>query len=273
MFTKYPSHASKLAKELALKKADYIIGVGGDGTLHEIINGLFNNKKSLHPSLTLGYIPSGTGQDFSRNFSYPNNLTQILDVLKNKKTLSCDIAYIEVHNSSNKKKEYYFINCCSVGLGAYAAKIANAKNKILGARLSYLRSILQAIFVCKPTKVAIVRNKSQTPLIKNINNISIANGCYVGGGLYIAPHAKVSDGFFDMITFEDMNKLELLRHLPRAYSGKHLELDKVSEEKSQSLTIVPQSNETVFVEADGEYIGKLPIKVEVLKKAVLFVRP
>jgi diacylglycerol kinase family enzyme len=123
--------------------------------------------------------------------------------------------------------------------------------KYLGGTIPYLAGLLSCLFSYqnKPVKLYL----DDEVEAKRVLAVVVANGSYLGGGMYIAPLAKIDDGWLDVVTIDDIGKLELLKELPRVYKGTHLSHPKVSLSKAKRITI--ESPETVLVHADGELLG------------------
>lgn len=263
IFTEKPFQATEIAKELFNQGYNLIIGVGGDGTLNEIINGYFSNKdKPINSEASIGIIPSGTGSDFIRFLKIPRDFKKSVELIKNSKEKAIDVGKI---NTNDKTK--YFINIADFGLGA---EVMNNISKIPESKrgaFSYYVGLLKTLKGYKSKQVRITTDKHEFSGKYLIG--AIANGRIFGGGMIIAPEAQPDDGLFDFVLIKEMKKLEILYNTRFLYNGKILKNKKVELIRTNFIKIESES-ENVSIEYDGEIGLKLPVEFRIIKKSLKF---
>ena len=252
--TEAKGQATKLARDSVNNGAQLVIAVGGDGTISEVVNGIVDSDALL------GIVPAGTGNDFARAVNIPLNYLEAIIAIGGLKHREIDLGFI--HNQ-------YFINIAGIGFDAQVAAQVHRGNKILKGKLAYLWTLLAVFFSYKPAKIKILTNGQL--IEKEILTATIANAKFYGGGIEIAPQAKVDDGQLDLVVIENMNKAQLILSLPKLLKGEHLSHEKVSTFKSDSLYLNGDPN--LSAHADGEVIPGLPLEVKVKPKAIKIVVP
>ncbi|MUK86918.1 YegS/Rv2252/BmrU family lipid kinase [Ornithinibacillus sp. L9] len=248
--TEHPHHASELVKDIMKKNnVKAIIAVGGDGTVHEIINGLIGSK------IPLGIIPAGSGNDFCRGMRIPLKYDQALE-----RILKGDKKTIDVGHINNK----FFATIVGIGFdGQVAQKTNQSQNKkILNlagmGSLSYIINVLKVLFYYKPTNVDL--HIDQEPIKhQNVWLIAIANSPFYAGGMMICPNAKNDDQLFDVCIVKEISRWQLLRIFPSVFKGKHVNHSAVTIFKAKELEIL--SKRPMTAHGDGEIIGETPLKI------------
>ncbi|MGC8718288.1 MAG: diacylglycerol/lipid kinase family protein [bacterium] len=245
-FSRYIGHATEIAKQSA-RKFDAVVAVGGDGTVNEVVNGIFGYD------IPLGILPVGRGNDFFHSLSS----TRLIDIIL-KPFTETKLKMIDLGKINNR----YFINVAGVGFDALVADIAEPI-RFLGP-IAYLGSALIGLFKNKgfPLNIKIDDRKIDI----NALLVAIANGKYFGGGMKIAPDADLWDGRFDVCLIEDTSKIEILKTLPKVYKGEHITHQKVRMMKAMSVEIsAPYRFPT---EVDGEVFYTDMARLEVLPKSM-----
>ena len=268
VYTEGTGHATELAREAANSEYDYIIAVGGDGTVNEIVNGILSST-GPHNNV-LGIVSAGTTCSFARSIGIPLDPINSCKLLTSKNTISIDVGLVE-YKCGNERLRRFFVNEADVGFGATVVEASNLMHNYFGRKINYLPHILGgigALFSYKNKRIAIsVDEKAEEICVCTM--LVIANGTYFGGGMRVAPYAKPDDGLLDMILFGDMGKSEMMKVWSMTYNGRHISNKKVRLRQIKNLSI--QSNERVLVEADGELIGEGPASFSVLPSALRIV--
>lgn len=268
--TTEPGHATVLTREAIHEGYAHIFSVGGDGTFHEVLNGYLHHDKPLNPEVKLSLLPAGTGGDLRRSIGLPRQLEQALKQILQSSVRQIDCGKCECLSFNGTPKTEYFHNVCSFGLTDLAAEKVNTTLalKKLGGKAAYFFAGIQAIAQHKPPKVTIQVDHEDLGMY-SINVMAIANGNYFGGGMKIAPYAKLNDGLLDILLFTDLNRAELLAYNGLIYSGNHVKLNKVKQLTGKEIS-VSSENSPIRVEADGEILGMLPAQFTILPKAIRF---
>ncbi|MFC1949170.1 diacylglycerol/lipid kinase family protein [Chloroflexota bacterium] len=268
VYTKGKGHAIELAMEAANSDYRYIIAVGGDGTVNEVVNGILNS--AAPHNTTLGVVSAGTTCSFARSLGLPLDPLSSCNLLTSQNRLLIDVGIVE-YTGAGQKLRRFFINEADVGFGAMVVKAAIQSPSRFGRKLPYLPRVIGGL-----ASLASYKNKRITMRVEDENEddcdcamLVIANGAYFGGGMQIAPDAKPNDGLLDMVIFGNMSKSELLKTWPLTYKGRHIRHDKVRLQKIRNVTI--QSAEKILIEADGELLGEGPVSFSVVPSALTVV--
>lgn len=256
--------ATEFTRELLAEGYRKIISIGGDGTLHEIINGVFTQDHCLPKEVTIGLIPVGTGNDWGRMFGIPLVYEGAAGVIKEGKTLLHDIGVID-YFSGNEKLRTYFINIAGLGFEAEVIKRTNRqKEKGRSGKMIYLYNLLRSLLSYGNTPVEItIEGETRHALIFSIN---IGNGRYCGGGMKQTPDALPDDGLLDITVIKEMGKLEIIRSLSMLYDGTVLSHPKIDGFRSTGLKVTSET--LLYIEADGESLGHTPAEFSIIPAAI-----
>ncbi|MBN2899616.1 MAG: diacylglycerol kinase family lipid kinase [Clostridia bacterium] len=251
--TKNVGDATQIAKTYSESYSD-IISVGGDGTLTEIVDGLKDYKGKL------GIIPAGTGNDFARSLNIEHSLFTCLEIIKNGKTKKCDILKVNDHR---------FINVASFGIdGQVIIETDKIKHKIKGTT-AYVISSLKAIRKFEPYKVKLsIDGKT---LEREIVLVAVGNGQYFGGGMQVTPRAKIDDGQLDVVLANKTSKINLIKLFLKLFKGEHIGDALVEHYKCLEFKI--ESHEDLYINADGNLIGKVPASISVENEKIQVIIP
>ena len=254
--TKNRTHATQIAASYE-NLAKNIISVGGDGTLNEVINGIGENS-----SVNIGVLPVGSGNDFVKNLNYPKNIKDILSILVNRnmhKIVQSDLGLVNYsEENSNIVRTRKFINNMGIGFDAHVGAL-NQDNKISGGIISYLYSVVRALFNYEMINLSKLNGVEEG--IEEKLMISIGNGICSGGGFYLNPKAIIDDGRLDVSIFDKVTRRRLLRALPLAMINK---LNKVPEAKMETTEYLEiELKNPYYAHCDGEIISTRLNKAEI----------
>lgn len=273
-FTKGPGDGVDLAKRSAIEGRKLIIACGGDGTINEIANGIIGSETDCE----LGIFPSGTGGDFRRTLEIPIEPREAARALKEGRTEAIDVGRVTFRNFDGEEECRYFLNVTSFGLAAAIierVKGSTAMNWLpldtIRGRASFALSTLQEVIGIGTTTVRVKIDDGEERPLQTVN-FCIANARYFGGGMMIAPEAKVNDGFLDVINIGDINTAKTILNAYTLYRGTHLDLPEVADTLAKRIEARPLNDgDEVHIEVDGELLGMLPAVYEVVP-GVLRVR-
>lgn len=270
-FTKGPGDGIELARRSAQDGRKLIIACGGDGTINEIANGILTSDTDCE----LGIFPSGTGGDFRRTLNIPSERREAARALREGTTRSIDVGKITYHDHTGETVSRYFLNVSSFGLAASIIERVKGSTSLdwlpvdsVRGRASFALSTLQEVVGLGTTNVRVkIDDDDETPL--TTVNFCVANARYFGGGMMIAPEAKIADGFLDVINIGDIKTAKILLRAYTLYRGTHLALQEVKDRRAKRVEARPfSSGEEVHIEVDGELLGKLPAVYEVVPEAL-----
>jgi YegS/Rv2252/BmrU family lipid kinase len=255
--TEASGHAIELAKSAAKKGYELVVSVGGDGTINEIVNGLYNAGNIR--DVTLGIISTGVGSDFIRTIGIPRSYKEACQRLMNSRKLVVDLGVVEYVNNGEVSKRL-FVNFAGLGFDAEVVKATTQRFKALGSTPSYLIGLLTTFVFYETKQVSLILDGQ--PEERRVWTILMSNGKYGGGGMLAAPNADLTDGLLDVVVIGDLSKLNLLKSLPRIYKGTHLSHPKVTVKRAREIDIRPRQQ--MSLQADGELLGQSPAHVYML---------
>jgi YegS/Rv2252/BmrU family lipid kinase len=255
-YTEGVGHAMELARIAASDGYRYLVAVGGDGTVNEVANGILHSTNAS--TTTLGVVSTGTGSDFARSAGLARDYTTACANLTSSKRLTIDVGLVE-YQRDGKRQERFFVNSAGVGFDAAVVKETERLPKFFGGTIPYVAGMLRALVSYKNKDIVLkVGDEVER---HRVLNVAVANGNYCGGGMRIAPEAKLDDRLLDVVIIGDMGKLELLKEFPTVYKGTHINHPKVSMRKVTNVSI--ESAEPMLVYADGEMLGECPASFRV----------
>ena len=250
--TAYPTHATELAAISAEQGYDLVVAMGGDGTMHEVLNGLMQIPEERRPQL--GVIPTGSGNDFAFACGlspYPEEaLRQVLTGTPS----TVDIGKLKDHQGHEK----YWAN--AIGIGFDTIVTLNSRNIKIGQGFwIYFLAVLQTIlFQYEPfsLKMKIDQEEWETNLLMLV----LMNGKREGGGFYVTPESKPDDGHLDLLGVNRVSRLRMLRILPEILSGTQAKLPDCTLKQFRDIEI--ESDRPLYIHADGEIIATPPEKID-----------
>ena len=272
-FTERPGQGIELAAEAARKAVKLIIACGGDGTISEVANGILQSGASAE----LGILPSGTGGDFRRTLDIPTRTRDAAQILRKGQTRMIDVGRVTYINSAGIEDTRYFLGVASFGMSAAVIERVKGSGpewlpakapRWLSGRISFGASMLQTAMQSPATRVMVQLDGSQEQHL-TVANFCVANARYFGGGMKIAPEAKLTDGYFDVVAIGDLGARRILTNAPRVYLGSHLSMDEVHHSLAKRVVARPAAkDEEITVEIDGELPGRLPATFQILPGAL-----
>lgn len=272
--TQRPGEASGLVRQALRSGAQRIVALGGDGTINEVVNGFFDNGAAIAPDATFALIPFGTGGDFRRTMQIPVDTAGAAAVIAAGHRKKIDVGRIDLTGPKGERTTRMFANIASFGMSGVVDRLVNASGKKLG-RLSYSLATARAAWSYQNQRVALCfDDRPEDRVETTIHTVAVANGRYFGGAMKIAPNAEVDDGVFDVIAMGDLGFGDLLTSGLRLYKGTHLSLNKVTSRRARIVDARPvEPNAIVELDVDGEPIGQLPARFEVLASALWMAVP
>jgi len=258
LFTRHRGDAEARAAEAARKGAKFIIACGGDGTVSEVANGILSSGKDVE----LGILPSGTGGDFRRTLEIPSQSRAAARVLNSGRTVRIDVGRVSFTDHNGTEAMRYFVGVASCGMSTKVIE------RVKADKISFASSLLQTAMRNEPVRLVVQLDDSHDRHLV-VLNLCVANARYFGGGMKIAPDAKLTDGKFDVVGIGDLSALKLFTSAPRVYLGSHLSMPEVSHILARKVTVRPPDRETeVALEVDGELPGRLPATFQIIPEAL-----
>jgi YegS/Rv2252/BmrU family lipid kinase len=248
-----------------------IVAVGGDGTLNEVVNGYLDSTgRPINSAAVLGLLPGGTGSDFRRSLGLATEKDALHSITRSE-VISVDAVRAEFQDASGATRSRFFINAASLGMGGKVAGSVNRWNRWwprwLSGRVRFMLAAVLALRKYKniPTRLLL---DGERQLHINSNLVVVANGRFAGGGMMLAPNAELNDGLLDVVLTDCAGRIDVLKGLPRIYSGNHPKNPKVKQARARTVLI--ETAEPLPLELDGELVGHTPALLTILPSAVKF---
>lgn len=270
VFTEHRHHATELTVEAANRGYRKIIVVGGDGTLNEVVNGLFIQKQCEPKDILVAVIAVGTGNDWVRTFVIPRNYTKAIRAIKEGYSFLQDVGKV-TYTESKVEQTRYMANVAGLGFDAYVIQIFNhLKLKGWKGKWLYIYSLLRGYFSSKPAGVTI---EVDGKVIYNKLLFSLAVGIcrYNGGGIQQLPLAVANDGLLDLTIIRPVHWWHVIFRAARLFNGEIYSIGHVQHAQGKCVKIT--SAPTIPLETDGELQGGTPATISVVPQAVRFVVP
>jgi diacylglycerol kinase (ATP) len=258
VFSERPGQLGDLAREAADEGAWLLVVVGGDGTVHEVVNGIAQRE-----GVELAVVPRGTGWDFARTHGIPKRLAKALRIAVEGTARPFDLGRA-VYTADGNETSAWFANMASVGMSGAVARKANATTKALGAKTSYLLALGVVFARWKNVHLRVRVDEEERDAL--MEDTIVAVGRYLAGGMMITPDAEPDDGLFDVLLIGDVTKTELVRVMPKIYRGTHLPHPKGEVLRGRTVSI--EADHPLPIQLDGEQPGTTPVQFEIVPKAI-----
>jgi|SRR5215217_1359975 len=261
--TQAPGDATRFAREALENGARYVVAVGGDGTVHEVVNGMMDEGKPVASDAVLGVVAAGSGCDFVRTFGLPGDVTRSCQHLLGDNTYPLDIGMLTYTDGAGEPATRYFPNVAEAGLGAAVAARAERLPPSLG-RAKYFAAFWLTLprFGLADVRLRADRRSYEGPAFM----IIVGNCQYYGGAMKISPRSYPGDGVLDVLVFTGP-KSDAFTMLPKVYRGEHVPHPHIKEFRvKEALTI--EAERPLPLEADGEILGFTPATFEVVPQAI-----
>ena len=266
-WTEWPGQAETLAAQARREGFDRVVAVGGDGTLLEVVNGLWWEPRGPLPSI--GVVPFGTGCDYVRNFDLRPTLRDQVMTALGEAALRVSLGLVRLQGFDGRPRQRVFINV--LGLGFDARVIAGFRQQRLrlpgktGYFLSGIKEMLRL------PQHRITGALDGRPLKTEAMLVAIGLGRYFGGGMMITPGASPPASHFQVVLAKNLSCLELLSLMPGLYCGRHLNHPRVTAAYASRIKI--NADPPAEVEAEGELEGTTPLEVTIIPRALEIAAP
>ncbi|MGH9198737.1 MAG: diacylglycerol/lipid kinase family protein [Acidimicrobiia bacterium] len=255
-------HATDLARQALREGYRFIVAAGGDGTIHEVVNGMMSDNGPLNPEAVLGVLATGSGSDFIRTFGLPQDPVKGVGHLIGENLFEIDVGKITYTDSSGAMHSEFFPNIAEAGFGGDVVKHAEKLPRWVGG-LRYMLGFWMTLLSSRITKAKVVMDNRtyQGPL----TNLVVANAQFYGRGMHIAPKAHPADGIFDVLV-QAGNKRDYVIGLRKVYKGEHLQMKAVKLFHARRVEV--DADLPLQIEGDGEVLGFTPATFEIVENAL-----
>ncbi len=270
-FTARAYDAARLATEAVETGSRLVVAVGGDGTVNEVVNGLMAVDRALRPEVALGILASGTGSDLARGIGLPQKIEDTLALFTSGATRPLDIGRLRCVGLDEKRTAVvrHFVNEADFGIGAEVTRRVNARTR-RGGRATYLWTTVRALLAWKNPEVTLRADGGVATTVR-IKSVFVANAPYAGGGMCIAPGARTDDGRLRLVVFGDIGRIAAIRRLGETYEGREIAHPRIR--YADCAELLADSEHEVHVECDGEPVGRLPARFDLVPAALRVAAP
>jgi diacylglycerol kinase (ATP) len=244
-----------------------VVAVGGDGTLLEVVNGLWWEFRGPQPSV--GVVPFGTGCDYVRSFDLGPTLRDQVITALGEATLRVSVGVARLQGLDGQPRQRVFVNVLGLGFDARVITRFRQRRLRLPGKMAYFLSGIQELG--RLTHHRITGALDGRPLETDAMLVAIGLGCYFGGGMMITPGGSPQAGHFHVVLAQRLNRLEVLGLLPGIYFGKHLDHPRVTAAYAGQITI--KADPPAYIEAEGELEGLTPLEVTIITRALRIAAP
>ena len=267
-YTKSLGHAMELARDAVAEGYTHFVAVGGDGTVHEVANGLLSQAHRPPDELVLSAFATGTGNDWVRTYGIPTDTWAWTDYIQQGHPTPTDVGHLQYHTDAGDPRQRYFINVAGMAYDAFLVQEAQQRPGFGIARgLTYYYLILKCLmkYDLRPAHIDFDGQR----ITEHCYTINVGICKYSGGGMQLVPHAVPDDGLLALTIAGKLSRPEVIRATPALFSGKALEVDKVSGYQTTDITVTAADpDHPLMVEADGEWLGYTPCRFGILPNAL-----
>ena len=264
-FTEHRFHAEELAREAVLEGYRKILAIGGDGAIHEILNGVMSQSEVPTAEIIFGIIPVGSGNDWSRLYDIPKNHEQAVEALCRGKAVSQDVVAVD-SMLDGKPYRRYMMNIGGLALDAHVCHLFDlAKLKGHSGDAQYFKCLMKSFlwYRCQNFRIYVDGERFfEGPAI----SVALGNGKYCGGGLRQTPDAEPDDGLLDLTVVSRVSRMRFVFSVRRILDGGIKKLKAVKCARGTKIQVY--ASPASFVEVDGEPVGCSPVTFTVIPSAV-----
>jgi diacylglycerol kinase (ATP) len=245
--TDAPGHATRLAAQAANEGFGCVVAIGGDGTVHEVVNGLMQITAGSRPQL--GIVPVGSGNDFVRGAATTSNPNQALEhVFNNGKTVSIDIGLLRMDG----QKDCYWLNVLGIGFDA-AVTLQSQRMRHLHGKMMYFMAAIRTI-IENYNAPGMSMDIDGEQFTQRVLMLTIGNGTREGGGFITTPDSRIDDGLLDFCMFQPVSRLMMVRLIPEVMRGTHTRFHQVRMGRLKRMNL--HADQPLLIHTDGEVMAK-----------------
>jgi diacylglycerol kinase family enzyme len=260
----------RLAAEAIRRSFSLVVAVGGDGTLHEAVNGMLSATQGCVTPCSLGFISSGSGQGFALSLRLPTTVDEQARLIAESRVRAIDVGVVSTRTLHGEWCDHFFVNECQIGIGADVVHGTRMMTKAAGGLLGYGLATFCALFRSPNAELSMtIDDGEESPC--SVLGLAIGNGDLTAGGMSLTPGAELDDGVLNLLTIHGLSLADRLRSFPKIYSGAHIGARGFSYRAMKKCRV--GGSMPLAVAGDGEMIGRLPCAISVLEGALLVRAP
>lgn len=266
-FTQARGDGARLARQAVAAGGTLVVAVGGDGTASEVVDGITAFGVRRDPDPLFGFIPRGTGSDLRRTLGLPQDLEAAARALASRNAIVCDLGRIEYAGNDGAPQVRHFVNVAGFGIAGVVSGEVNRGVKLGSGKLSFMLASAKALLRWSDQRVR-WRADGGPWSEEAITSLSVCNGRYFGGGMQVAPGARVDDGLFDVVVWSGLGLGDFVTKRRMLYDGTHVKLPNTRVLRARTLEAEPLDAAPVLLDVDGEQPGRLPARISILPGAL-----
>ncbi len=270
LLTERQGHAISLAREAAEAGAKLVVAVGGDGTTNEVVNGVLASGRD---DVDVGIIGQGTGGDLQRVLGLEHRLDRYVEAIARGRSRRIDVGRARYVQHDGSPGERHFVNILSAGMGGLVDQYVASASRALGGKATYFAASLRALVRGREGRLRVrVTFGGETTEHRIASYVfAICNGRYFGSGMKVAPMAEIDDGRLEIVSIGGPTKMAYAMTSSKIYDGAHIGKPGVVHLPCQKISFDlenEEAREVFLIDLDGEPVGRLPLDIEVVPKAV-----
>lgn len=266
-FTRGPGDGVRLAGDAVRAGGSLVVAVGGDGTASEVIDGLTVTAPPRERAPPFGLIPRGTGGDLRRSLGVPADLDGAARWLASHRDVVYDLGRLEFLDHAGAARVRHFVNVAGCGISGVVSEEVNRGLKLGSGKLSFMLASAKALLRWSDQPVR-WRADGGAWREEAVTALSVCNGRFFGGGMQVAPAARMDDGVFDVTVWSGVGLREFVLRKRRLYDGTHVQLPQTRVLRARTVEAEPLGGARVLLDVDGEAPGTLPARFTILAGAL-----
>jgi diacylglycerol kinase (ATP) len=266
-FTVAPGDGARLARQAVVAGAELVVAVGGDGTASEVIDGLVNGGAAPPPQVVFGYIPRGTGGDLRKTLGIGRDVASAARALARPNAAVCDLGRVTFAAHDGTTRVSHFVNVAGCGVSGEVSRRVNEGLRLASGKLSFMLASARALVGWSDPLVR-WRVDGGDWAEERITALSVCNGRFFGGGMLVAPDARMDDGVFDVVVWSGFGIVDFVAKKRMLYDGTHVRLPNTRVLRARTVEVEPVRDARVRLDVDGEAPGTLPARFEILPGAL-----
>lgn len=262
ILTEHSGHAIELTSRLIGEGHRKFIGIGGDGTMNEIVNGIFGQTGVNTQDIVLAFIPVGSGNDWVRTVGIEHDYEAAIKTIKTGNYFLHDVGKVS-HTTSSGKSVRYFANIAGLAYDAFVVQRVNKKKSG-----NYKFTVLTSLMKYKPQVVKLILDDKES-FNEIMFSAAIGHGRFNGKGMMQLPDAVPDDGVFDLTVYKACTKMQVIKNTNKLYDGSFVSLPFIVQYTARKIRV--ESESPVYIETDGEELGHTPIEIEMLTRSLKII--
>ncbi len=268
-YTGDSGNAYRIASDASQEGYRRFVAVGGDGTVHDVLNGIMSYVDSSEndarlEEFYLSVLPMGSGNDWIKSLGIPKDLNEIVRLMSVGSFGRQDVVKVSLLDEAGEVKTVsYMANVGGVGIDADVCRIVNVNKKMgMSGRILYVKALLQCLAHRKSVEARILCDGVEV-FRGNYFSIAFGIGRYSGGGMRQTSEAVMDDGLLDMTIIPELGLFKMLIEAPKLFTGTFTRIPELVVKRGKSIVVLPDG-ESSYVEVDGEVVGMAPVRLELM---------